>query len=172
MLETMELPTCDPHKLAHMYPHASPEALDLMQKLLVFNPNKRLTAEEALNHPYVKDFHNIDDEPSAKEPITISIDDNKKVSKHVIAKAEHSKIVSRIPDPQLKAGEGTTLTFVCLCLQISMLEYRDKLYIEILKRKKEQRQQQKQREKEAGYSNGTRSRSSRHARSSEGSRYR
>lgn len=81
MLETMELPTCDPHKLAHMYPNASADALDLMQKLLVFNPNKRLTAEEALSHPYVKDFHNIDDEPSAKEPIRISIDDNTKVSK-------------------------------------------------------------------------------------------
>ena len=80
MLETMELPPFDAHKLVHMYPNASPDALDLMQKLLVFNPNKRLTAEEALNHPFVKDFHNVDDEPSAKEPISIPIDDNTKVS--------------------------------------------------------------------------------------------
>uniref|UniRef100_A0A8C9EGA0 Mitogen-activated protein kinase 15 n=1 Tax=Pavo cristatus TaxID=9049 RepID=A0A8C9EGA0_PAVCR len=29
-------------------------ALDLLKKLLVFNPDKRLTAEEALQHPYVK----------------------------------------------------------------------------------------------------------------------
>ena len=80
MLETMELPPFDAHKLAHMYPNASPDALDLMQKLLVFNPNKRLTAEEALNHPFVKDFHDEDAEPSAKGPISIPIDDNTKVS--------------------------------------------------------------------------------------------
>ena len=80
MLETMDLPVFDSQKLQHMYPNASPDALDLMQKLLVFNPNKRLTAEEALNHPYVKDFHNEDDEPSAKEPIQIPVDDNTKVN--------------------------------------------------------------------------------------------
>ena len=40
------------------------DALDLIQKLLVFNPNKRLTAEEALRHPYIRRFHNSADEPS------------------------------------------------------------------------------------------------------------
>ncbi|KTG39105.1 hypothetical protein cypCar_00010050 [Cyprinus carpio] len=30
-----------------------PDALDLVQRLLVFNPDKRLSAEEALQHPYV-----------------------------------------------------------------------------------------------------------------------
>lgn len=29
-------------------------AADLLDKLLVFDPNKRLTAEEALAHPYFK----------------------------------------------------------------------------------------------------------------------
>jgi len=32
-------------------------ALDLIRKLLVFNPKNRLTVEEALEHPYLKDFH-------------------------------------------------------------------------------------------------------------------
>ena len=59
-----------------------------------------------------------------------------------------------------------------LMLQISMLEYRDKLYNEILKRKKEQRRAQKGREKEAGISSSSRTRSSRHARHSDGSKYR
>ena len=35
--------------------------------------------EEALAHPYVEQFHNIDDEPSHPSTITIPIDDNHKV---------------------------------------------------------------------------------------------
>ena len=40
-----------------MVPTAHPDALDLMRKFFKFNPNYRLTAEEALNHPYLKQFH-------------------------------------------------------------------------------------------------------------------
>jgi len=57
-------------------------------------------------------------------------------------------------------------------VQISMLEYRDKLYNEILKRKKEQRRLMKGREKESGVSSSSRTRSTRHARHSDGSKYR
>lgn len=34
------------------------QALDLLRKMLVFNPHNRITVEEALRHPYLKDFHN------------------------------------------------------------------------------------------------------------------
>jgi len=51
MLES--LPPTKARKLKDMFPTASPEALDLMKNLLHFNPNKRLSAEEALRHPYV-----------------------------------------------------------------------------------------------------------------------
>lgn len=35
-----------------LFSAASPDALDLLKKLLVFNPNKRITCEEALQHIY------------------------------------------------------------------------------------------------------------------------
>ena len=43
----------------------SEECQDLLSKMLVLNPNNRITAEEALNHPYFK----IDPLPSKKERI-------------------------------------------------------------------------------------------------------
>lgn len=51
MLES--LPPTKPKKLRDMFPTASDDALDLIRNLLHFNPTKRLTAEEALKHPYV-----------------------------------------------------------------------------------------------------------------------
>ena len=34
-------------------------ALDLLKRMLVFNPKNRISVEEALQHPYMKDFHNL-----------------------------------------------------------------------------------------------------------------
>jgi serine/threonine protein kinase len=36
--------------------NASGAAIDLLQRLLVFDASKRLTAEEALDHPYLRDL--------------------------------------------------------------------------------------------------------------------
>ncbi|CAG5132163.1 unnamed protein product [Candidula unifasciata] len=41
-----------------LLPDAPADGIDLMKKLLHFNPNKRITADEALRHPYVRRFHN------------------------------------------------------------------------------------------------------------------
>jgi len=51
------------------------DAVDLIQKLLVFNPQKRLTAEEALRHPYIRRFHNAADEPSLDYQVTTPLND-------------------------------------------------------------------------------------------------
>ena len=61
MLES--LPPTKAKRLKDMFPTASDEALDLLKNLLVFNPNKRLTVEQALKHPYVSQFHNPEEEP-------------------------------------------------------------------------------------------------------------
>lgn len=62
-----------------MFPQASREAADLLKRLLVFDPQKRLTAAEALRHPYVAHFHDPANEPRSTRAITIPINDNEKV---------------------------------------------------------------------------------------------
>lgn len=62
------------------FPSASDSAIDLLRRLLQFNPKKRLTVDQALRHPYVAQFHNDDEEPKCPRPIRICIDDNHKFS--------------------------------------------------------------------------------------------
>lgn len=78
MLES--LPPTKAKKLGDMFPNASPDAIDLLKSLLQFNPGKRLTADQALKHPYVAQFHNPDEEPICTKKIHIPIDDNQKFS--------------------------------------------------------------------------------------------
>ena len=42
-------------------------ALDLLDKLLTFNPNKRITVEQALAHPYLEQYYDPSDEVSADD---------------------------------------------------------------------------------------------------------
>ncbi|BDA43124.1 Mitogen-activated protein kinase 4b [Coccomyxa sp. Obi] len=48
-----------------MFPDASHLAIDLMEKMLQFNPEKRITVEQALAHPYLAQMHDPASELSA-----------------------------------------------------------------------------------------------------------
>lgn len=61
-----------PHMpLAKLLPDVSPQALDFLEKILTFNPMDRLTAEEALAHPYMADYSFPLDEPISLHPFHI-----------------------------------------------------------------------------------------------------
>lgn len=42
--------------IAKLIPHASEEAKDLINKLLIYNPDNRITANQALKHPWLKEI--------------------------------------------------------------------------------------------------------------------
>jgi mitogen-activated protein kinase 15 len=92
------------YSFSQFFKGASKEALDFLKRTLVFDPTKRLTAEQALKHPYVKQFHNPEEEIVCDKIIRLPISDSKK---------------------------------------LSLKEYRDALYNDILKKKKEQRKKWK-----------------------------
>jgi len=102
MLES--IPPTAKKTLQDQFPHGTVEALDLLRRLLQFSPAKRISAEAALSHPFVSQFHNPDDEPRPNSTISIPIDDNTKYT---------------------------------------INDYREKLYIEIVRKKKEIRRRMK-----------------------------
>ncbi|KAJ3010467.1 UNVERIFIED_CONTAM: Mitogen-activated protein kinase [Siphonaria sp. JEL0065] len=50
--------------LTRLFPKADPQALSLFSRLLEFSPVDRITADQALRHPYLAAFHQPDDEPN------------------------------------------------------------------------------------------------------------
>ncbi|XP_058101072.1 mitogen-activated protein kinase homolog D5 isoform X2 [Magnolia sinica] len=50
------------------FPNVHPEAIDLVEKMLTFDPRRRITVEDALAHPYLTSLHDISDEPICSMP--------------------------------------------------------------------------------------------------------
>ncbi|CAM9231751.1 unnamed protein product [Chrysoparadoxa australica] len=58
----MSLPATEPRSLKTCFPDADEEAVDLLQRMLVFSPDKRISVEEALDHPFMESLHCEDDD--------------------------------------------------------------------------------------------------------------
>jgi mitogen-activated protein kinase 7 len=57
---------------ASLFPNANPDALDLLDKMLAFDPSSRISVEQALEHPYLQIWHDASDEPDC--PTTFNFD--------------------------------------------------------------------------------------------------
>jgi mitogen-activated protein kinase 1/3 len=58
----LSLPQKTKQPWTRLYGNADPRALDLLDKMLTFNPNKRISIEHALAHPYLEQYYDPNDE--------------------------------------------------------------------------------------------------------------
>lgn len=59
--------------------YCNDKALDLINKCLEFNPSERISADDALKHPYFEGLHDPDDEPEFKGKIDNSFEGDSKI---------------------------------------------------------------------------------------------
>ena len=81
--------------LATVYPGAGEEAIDLLHKILVFNPYFRLSIEESLDHPFFKKVRKQDKELTAAQIIAFDWEkehlDRDKLREHFVEEIMHFK---------------------------------------------------------------------------------
>lgn len=114
MLET--IPSIKTKNLKNMFKNGSANAIDLLGKMLQFNPSKRITIDEALQHPFVEAFHQKEKETVCDKIIKIPMDDNTKYSVKEYRQRLYDDILKRkkeirkkIVAMQKKTGSSTVL---------------------------------------------------------------
>ncbi|KAK1398491.1 Mitogen-activated protein kinase [Heracleum sosnowskyi] len=70
----LQLPQHPRLSLRRLYPQVHPLAIDLVDKMLTFDPSKRITVVEALSHPYLARLHDVDDEPICSKPFSFEFE--------------------------------------------------------------------------------------------------
>lgn len=68
--KVLKMPKKQPKSFEMIFRDCNPQATDLVKNLLIFNPDKRFTVEQALSHPYLAALHFTEDEPSC-QPINM-----------------------------------------------------------------------------------------------------
>eukprot|EP00794_Sanderia_malayensis_P014079 gene14079-15548_t len=61
-----KLPQKEAVPFAKLFPNASPEAVDLLERMLKLDPRERCSAVDALAHSYLSRYHDVDDEPTCR----------------------------------------------------------------------------------------------------------
>ncbi|KAL5229892.1 hypothetical protein ABZP36_028668 [Zizania latifolia] len=58
-------------------------AVDLLERMLVFDPSRRITVDEALHHPYLSSLHDINEEPTCPAPFSFDFEQPSFTEEHI-----------------------------------------------------------------------------------------
>uniref|UniRef100_A0A6N2KM36 mitogen-activated protein kinase n=1 Tax=Salix viminalis TaxID=40686 RepID=A0A6N2KM36_SALVM len=71
------------------FPTVHPAAIDLVEKMLTFDPRQRITVEGALAHPYLTSLHDISDEPVCMTPFSFDFE------QHALTEEQMKELIYR-----------------------------------------------------------------------------
>ncbi|XP_019430475.1 PREDICTED: mitogen-activated protein kinase 9-like isoform X1 [Lupinus angustifolius] len=101
-----------PVPLSKKFPNADPMALNLLQRLIAFDPKDRPTAEEALSDPYFHGLSNVDREPSTQPISKLEFEfEKRKLTKDDVRELIYREILEYHPqmlEEYLRGGDLTT----------------------------------------------------------------
>ncbi|KAH1130119.1 hypothetical protein J1N35_001497 [Gossypium stocksii] len=69
-----QLPRYPRQNFSVRFPNTSPGAVDLLERMLIFDPHRRITVDEALCHPYLAPLHDINEEPVCSRPFSFDFE--------------------------------------------------------------------------------------------------
>lgn len=97
------LPFMQKVSFSRLFSNANPDALDLLDKMLAFDPSSRISVETALEHPYLHIWHDASDEPAC--PTTFNFDfevveDVGEMRKMILAEVHNFRQQVRVQQPQ------------------------------------------------------------------------
>ena len=82
---------------AKLFPKANSDAVSLLDEMLAFDPAKRISVDEALQHPYMEGLHNAEDEPTCEEKFDFSFE-NRTLSKEELQELIFAEICHFHPE--------------------------------------------------------------------------
>ncbi|KAI9018211.1 CMGC/MAPK/ERK protein kinase [Hyaloraphidium curvatum] len=92
--------------LAARYPKANPLAVDLLEKLLRWDPSERLTVDGVLAHPWLAAYHELDDEPTCPQRVSLPFDDASYDNRSHFSEDEKDQLRRRIMEAGKTVSAG------------------------------------------------------------------
>ena len=96
-----------------LFRNANPDALDLLDRMLAFDPSARIAVEDALEHRYLQIWHDASDEPACPAGFDFHfevVDDIAEMKKMILAEVQRFRQVVRVQcDPNIAPQDGGAL---------------------------------------------------------------
>ncbi|KAK4457213.1 PaMpk1 mitogen-activated protein kinase encoded by the PaMpk1 protein [Cladorrhinum samala] len=91
-----------------LFPNQNPDALTLLDRMLAFDPERRITVEEALEHPYLSIWHDASDEPDCPNQFNFDfevVEDVGEMRKMILHEVQaFRQAVRTVPGQQMGGG--------------------------------------------------------------------
>ncbi|CAM9424463.1 unnamed protein product [Sphacelaria rigidula] len=102
-----DLPDYPPADLRRRFPNAGSDAVNLLAKMLVLRPDRRLSVDEALRHPYLRSLRDKKAETVAAEPVDFADVELAPLNKDNLRRLMHEDVLAYRPElrnPALGSG--------------------------------------------------------------------